>query len=189
MHALSLWPLGRWPLAALALVFTGCASGPRASMPALVQRATFDLGCPAQHIALYHIDQRSKAVLGCGRRLIYVEDCLDRGMERDCTWRNDTASLAQQSWPQSYHPQVAETQQAPPPARSIRTELFPPGYTPAPAGDPLAAPSDTPPQRLFRTDLEDDSAEPTNPESRTPRRVRTRLYDELVPDEIFERRR
>jgi hypothetical protein len=98
----SLWHICHVRLA-LVIVLAGvnmaCSSGPRATLTALSYRAVFDLGCPAQALQLHHLDDRSKAVAGCGRRLIYVEDCQRHGMSQSCTWMLDTPTLAQQAWP------------------------------------------------------------------------------------------
>jgi hypothetical protein len=162
----------------------GCATGPRANLRTLHNRAIFDLGCPAQQVQIYHLDNRSKVVMGCGRRLVYVEDCFDHGAKRECTWVNDTPSFAQQAWPQTYNAQMAVRGRTPRfgTERAIRTQLFPAGQEPSVAQP--AAPLESPPAttaprgRVFRTDLYRNGTERTDPKARTPRRVRTELYDE-----------
>jgi hypothetical protein len=82
----------------LVLTATGCASGPRATLPQLQQRAVHDLRCPAGYLQLAHIDQRTKLVSGCGRSLIYMEDCMEHGTDLLCSWRVDSPSQAMVMW-------------------------------------------------------------------------------------------
>lgn len=93
---------------ALFLLCVLAAPGCAASTPAptvggnlneLQARAAFDLGCPPQQLRLYNFDERSKGVVGCGRRLTYVHWCqLTDGVNR-CTWVLDTPTPSQHSWP------------------------------------------------------------------------------------------
>ena len=87
------------PFVWVALSCLGCASGPRADLRSLQYRSMFDLGCPAQGLELYHVDRRTKAVVGCGRRLVYVESCESFGTKRECTWMLDSPIFAQSAWP------------------------------------------------------------------------------------------
>ena len=132
----------------VAVAAFACATPQRANLAHLQYRAVFDLACPAQSLALYHIDERTKAVMGCGKQLVYVERC-DQGAGNTCSWELDSPSLAQGQWPQpapatSPPPQPAVTASAPQP-RTIPTELFgtsreavPARTTPAPSdGQPF----------------------------------------------------
>jgi hypothetical protein len=170
-HALS--------LATLALLLLGCASGPRAGLQALHNRAVLDLGCPAQQVYVYHLDGRTKAAMGCGRRLVYVEDCFTHGRRNECTWLMDSPSFAQQSWPQNQWAQDQVMHQGMPPA--------PMAVTPAAQSDRNRARG-----RVIPTDLYDDGKrEPTGPDGRPPRRVRTQLFGdeaEPVPEDVLLRR-
>lgn len=154
-------------IVALALLAAGCVTGPRAHLQALHNRAVVDLGCPAQHVYLYHLDGRTKTAMGCGRRLVYVEDCFVDGSQRQCTWLLDTPSFDQQAWPQSHAAQQAVGQQA--------------------VGQHAA-----PRARVYRTDLHGDASEPIDPNAQPPRRVRTQLFgEESAPmsDDVLLRRR
>lgn len=149
---------------ALTCLTAGCVTGPRAQLQALHQRAVVDLGCPAQHVYLYHLDGRTKTAMGCGRRLVYVEDCFVAGMERQCTWLLDSPSFEQQAWPQSYAAQQTAREQRAAPQRG----------------------------RVVRTDLYEDHSAPLDPSAQPPRRVRTQLFgDESAPmnDDVLIRRR
>jgi hypothetical protein len=77
---------------AAALDGAGCATGPSASEllsnRRLINRAAFDLDCPTQPLNIISIDERTRAVSGCGRQATYVEICdgpLDNAA-RTCTW-------------------------------------------------------------------------------------------------------
>lgn len=84
-----------------ALAATGCVTpAKRAPVTTLFHRAVYDLGCATQQLQLYHIDGRTKAMAGCGRRLVYVEHC-DPSLGRDgCSWVLDTPTFSQAQWPQ-----------------------------------------------------------------------------------------
>jgi hypothetical protein len=120
-------------------------------MAQLQTRAVYDLGCPAPQVAVYHLDTRTKAAVGCGRRLLYVESCQRIRGKHECTWVLDTPTFAQAQWPQLYAPRGAPTYVLMGPAqagtRPLATTLFdgrapaPPGPTPpAPGGQGPAAP-------------------------------------------------
>jgi hypothetical protein len=99
-----------------------CAAPQRANLAYLQYRAVFDLGCPAQSLALYHIDERTKAVNGCGKQLVYIERC-DQGAGNTCSWELDSPTFAQGQWTQPPPaPAVAATPA--PRQRTIPTELF-----------------------------------------------------------------
>jgi hypothetical protein len=63
----------------------GCA---HANSDQLTRRASFDLGCSADQIQVYEIDNRTRGVVGCGQRVTYVESCDGRRdhMMTECTW-------------------------------------------------------------------------------------------------------
>lgn len=87
-------------LTPLALVLVlGCASGPRATLPQLQHRATYDLACPPTYLRLAHVDPRTKIVSGCGRTLVYMEDCMEHGSDLLCSWRIDAPPMARAGWP------------------------------------------------------------------------------------------
>src|SRR5687768_15820840 len=124
----------------LLALLTGCATTHRAGLYQLQQRAVYDLGCPAQQLGVQHVDARTKVVMGCNRRLVYVEDCAAMSGTILCSWRVDTPSFAQQSWPTNYQSQLwflEQTRPGAPPAaapaaaaqggRPFHTELFEPG--------------------------------------------------------------
>jgi hypothetical protein len=193
--------LGLLAPVALAVASSGCVSTHRADLRALGHRAVYDLGCPIQHLQVDHVDARTKAVGGCGRRLIYVEDCDRHDGSITCTWRVDTPSVEQQTWPQAFAA-YQRPEAAAPLGRTLPTELFDPGEEPtvasAPA-DPLAMPPATAsPGRPFATDLFQPGTDRTPSErpprairsglqsdddapAPSPRKVRTELFPEPVP--------
>lgn len=145
-------------LAACAQMF-GCASGPRATLPRLQHRASYDLGCPAGYLQLDHVDERTKVVAGCGRHLVYLEDCMAVGSDLLCSWRIDSPASAQAPWAapstnaapaptaqpggRVYHThlydndsQRLENRTAPVPGRKVPTHLYG-GETAPPPADAL----------------------------------------------------
>ena len=116
----------------------GCASAPGATVQQLQTRAVFDLGCPHHQLMLYHIDGRTKAVAGCGRRLVYVQSCQRIRGQHECTWVLNTPTFAQTQWPahqRSTHPPgyvfVGE-RRTDAQGRPVATELFDPRGLPVP---------------------------------------------------------
>lgn len=99
------------------LFLMSCASGPRAGLPQLQHRATYDLTCPASYLRLAHVDQRTKIVSGCGRSLVYMEDCMEHGSQLLCSWRVDTPAVAQIT----HHAYTPPTSSA---GRVYRTHLY-----------------------------------------------------------------
>lgn len=177
-----LWHICQVRLALVVLfagVFCGCASGPRATLTALSYRAVFDLGCPVQALQLHHLDDRSKAVAGCGRRLIYVEDCQTHGMAQACTWLLDTPTIAQQTWPHAQPPPAA--------APVARAPAAPPSYHPSPPAAPTPVLG-----RPIRTDLDSSSqgaiAVPHRSGSEA-RPVQTDLFDTDDERDMLKHRR
>ena len=65
----------------------GCARPEPATAMDLRNRASFELGCPASALELVRIDDATGGVVGCGRRVVYVEKCEDR-----CRWAFDRES-------------------------------------------------------------------------------------------------
>ncbi len=159
--------------AALGSSTAGCATVQRATAEQLQYRATFDLGCPGGQLWLYHIDSRTKAVAGCGQRLVYLEQC--DALAGACSWTIDTPNALHAQGPRPvskpaaaqhssanhvtekprgrtirtglYGEDRARTAAKPPEPRQTPTELFggPPGKTGAPPGAPPAAPPAAPP--------------------------------------------
>ncbi|MBW2536999.1 MAG: hypothetical protein JRI55_36270 [Deltaproteobacteria bacterium] len=90
---------------ALPSLLVGCMPPKRASLDHLRVRAAFDLACPQQMVSLHYIDPRTRGVVGCGRRLAYLESCDDAGAEAVCTWQRDgqppdaTAAVAAATMP------------------------------------------------------------------------------------------
>lgn len=134
----------------------GCASAPGATVQQLQTRAVFDLGCPHHQLMLYHIDGRTKAVLGCGRRLVYVQSCQRIRGEHECTWVLNTPTFAQTQWPayqRSAQPRGYVFVREPPAdtqGRPVATELFdqsspgrthPAWSTPMPTGPAASQPA------------------------------------------------
>jgi hypothetical protein len=139
-------PCGSRALLALILGAASCslgcgASTAGASLAQLQNRAVFDLGCPGYQLSVYHVDSRTKAVTGCGRRLLYVESCQDIRGAQACTWVMNTPTFVQTQWPGLLTPQpttVVVQQQLPAPSlRPHATSLFDPG---------ARAPTAVPPQ-------------------------------------------
>lgn len=143
-------------LAVLMALGLACGCAPRthrAQLNQLHYRAVFDLACHAQAMQLYHVDARTKVVVGCGRRLIYQEDCATMGAHSVCSWRLDTPIAEQWAWPRplpTLPARVADCE----PDRGIHTELFDPGIRPpreiireAPYDDPLEVPPPEPQPR------------------------------------------
>jgi hypothetical protein len=70
----------------LAALLSACERPAPASAHQLRSRAAFELGCPPEQLELIRIDQTTGGVIGCGRRVVYVESC--RGSQR-CSWSFD----------------------------------------------------------------------------------------------------
>lgn len=99
-------------LLGLATALAGCISPRRATVRELHHRAVFDLGCPAESVRVQRTGARTQAVVGCGRRLVYVERC-DPALPHDeaCGWQLDTPSFAEIAWPQHQQAQRELEQQ------------------------------------------------------------------------------
>lgn len=88
-----------WLLIVGLFTTAGCAgSAPGATMEQLQRRAWLDSGCRPDQLVLLHVDTRTKALEGCGGRLIYVESCEHIRGEHSCTWVLDNASAATGGW-------------------------------------------------------------------------------------------
>jgi hypothetical protein len=101
---------------ALALSSLACATQ-RATLDQLAMRASFDHVCHPWELEIYAIDERTRAVVGCGRRTAYVEDCV-RGR---CTWIVDASSFTP--------PEPAGVDRWAPPASSAQSSATP-GWPP-----------------------------------------------------------
>jgi hypothetical protein len=82
-------------LAALA----GCAvqPAPAASPYQLQLRSSFDLACPAAWVRVYELGPSTRGAEGCGRRLTYLETCVEVGSAERCTWVADVAGALERS--------------------------------------------------------------------------------------------
>ena len=161
-------------MGAVALSSVGCASGPRANLRALQYRSVFDLGCPAQGLQLHHVDRRTKVVVGCGRRLVYVESCETHGLNKECTWMLDSPVYAQTSWPEVPTVPVAVA----PASVPHPTVVLAPAPPPAPEEG-----------RPIRTDLDGREQTVIPPRRDARRPVRTDLFDDEDQARILEHRR
>jgi len=141
----------------LLLALGGAACGPAgATQDQLLSRATFDLECPAPQVQVQDLGNRQRGVLGCGRRLTYVEVCEQRVDGNHCAWVINAA-------PWAYGPPMNKRPPTPPgtwfystPRPSQpggrggppRPEPFPQGTAPPPIS-PMPPPSPPPPGRVL----------------------------------------
>ena len=111
------------------------AAPPAATVQQLMQRASYDLQCPLGYMGLYHLDSLTKVVSGCGRRLVYEEQCQSSAAGAACTWRLEPTPVAiapvafspsspPVSNPTPYAP-AAGTGSAPPPPPKSPVEYLP----------------------------------------------------------------
>jgi hypothetical protein len=82
----------RWPWILAGVMALSCVTPRAASPELLVARASFDFGCPRESLTIHAFDARTRAVVGCGQRATYVEDC--RAPGRACTWIADVGPIA-----------------------------------------------------------------------------------------------
>jgi hypothetical protein len=77
----------------------GCARPEPATAQQLRARAGFELGCPAEELELVQLDRSTGGVIGCGRRVVYVESC---SSGPSCTWSFDreAPAIGWGAWPQ-----------------------------------------------------------------------------------------
>ena len=76
------------------ILLPSCVPAKPASLAQLRMRAAFDLGCPLHLLQVYPLDARSRAVVGCGHRLAYVEVCEPHHGRTGCGWVLDSPSWA-----------------------------------------------------------------------------------------------
>ncbi len=171
-------------LIAIAVSTGGCAATQRATLEQLGHRAAFDFGCPGGQLWLYHIDSRTKAVTGCGQRLVYLEHC--DALANICSWTIDTPTIAQARWnQQEATPPWAGTLTGWPPRtgsagrpHSQPLGARPPSGTAAGAATAGSAPTE-PRGRVIRTDLYGPDMARTKPQPLDPRSPPTSLFGEL----------
>ncbi|MBI4701988.1 MAG: hypothetical protein HY744_12690 [Deltaproteobacteria bacterium] len=187
-------------LATAAVLPLGCAGPQPASLRALYYRAQVDLDCPGPYLQLQHLDSRSKLVVGCQRRLVYVQSC-DDGPKRDCTWKVDSPVMANADWAAGRttppgapagptHAGTYGEGPAPPGADGsappLATALFAPGEAPRP-GQPGPAARTYPPGASrsipIHTELTAPGTAPPTPPAwpDTRRPYPTELFDPLPP--------
>lgn len=141
------WQLGfHWIALAVAC---GCASAPGATMQQLQRRAWLDSGCAPSQLVLLHVDKRTKALEGCGQRLIYVESCEQIRGEYACTWvlNNPTYTRSQWQAPGQEGGGAGQPGMSSPVYRRPAATSFPPDVIPPPpVSNPL--PSEYLPRQL-----------------------------------------
>lgn len=191
----------------LAALSGGCAPPRPATLAELQHRSVFDLGCPSYQLRLHHIDQRTKVVVGCGRRLIYVHSCDRQGPAGGaCTWLLDTPSFTAAEWPQHQAASTPATQpivyltpavqcpggqtqpvvvkiESAAPGRRVATELLSGGVAPpaGPAAGPAAGPPPDSPDPRIRTELFPPPAGSDQSAAAPSRAYRTELFDRPKP--------
>lgn len=73
-----------------AILLLGCGGAARpATLQQLQHRATFDLACSPLQLQLVSVDERTKAVSGCGRWAVYVQQCETIEDSVVCSWLVD----------------------------------------------------------------------------------------------------
>jgi hypothetical protein len=125
----------------------GCA-GPGASAEQLMARATFDLECPQPQVQIHDLGDRVRGVVGCDRRLSYVEVCETRPDGTHCAWVINAPAWA-------YGPPLDKRPPTPagtwlyttPPPSPHAPPGHPPGVQP-PGQPPPPGPGAPPPQTL-----------------------------------------
>ena len=70
---------------------------PAASPYQLQLRSSFDLACPAAWVHVYELAPHTRGAEGCGRRLTYLESCVEVGGAARCTWVADVAGALERS--------------------------------------------------------------------------------------------
>lgn len=162
--------------ACVTVLLGACTPTKRATLDQLRVRSAFDLGCPQQMITLHYVDQRTRGVVGCGRRLAYLESCDQSGR---CTWQLDQrpegVRAAAQVTPVAPLPAAAAAiMGTPSPARmGLLCQVVPLAGTPTEAGSakPAAPPADGAPDTRHGGGEPAPGAQPTTP------------YDQLDPFE------
>jgi hypothetical protein len=88
-------------LAAAVLSSAACATTTYPSpRERLLNRAAYDLQCPAQALTVTSLDHETRAIQGCGHQATYVLVCdaaIDNVMRR-CTWLANTANVTPTDW-------------------------------------------------------------------------------------------
>lgn len=133
-----------------ALLLAACA-GPGATAEQLKARATFDLECPEPEVQVHDLGARVRGVVGCGRRLSYVEVCETRPDGTHCAWVINAPAWAYGPPADKRPPTPAGTWMytTPPPQPSAPPSLPQPSSpqpsSPQPGRQPGAAPGATVP--------------------------------------------
>jgi hypothetical protein len=119
----------------------GCAvqAAPAASPYQLQLRSSFDLACPAAWVRVYELDARTRGAEGCGRRLTYLQSCVEVGGAERCTWVADVAGALERSASTNGNAQPRAPACVPPPSAPV-----PPAATASASGvaSAPAAPAD-----------------------------------------------
>ncbi len=68
---------------AITLSSSGCFLGATDGKKAVMDRATFDMGCGTGGLEVQELVNDTYGVTGCGKRATYVLDCTD-GWKTDC---------------------------------------------------------------------------------------------------------
>lgn len=125
-----------------ALLLAACA-GPGATAEQLKARATFDLECPEPEVQVHDLGARVRGVVGCGRRLSYVEVCETRPDGTHCAWVINAPAWSYGPPADKRPPTPAGTWMytTPPPQPSVPGVVQPPVVPPAP---PVPAPAQPP---------------------------------------------
>jgi hypothetical protein len=109
-----------------------CAPARPATAAELRSRAAFELGCPASSLELVRIDESTGGVMGCGRRVVYIERCDDRcrwSFDREApapTWGGWATAAPVAGHPPRQHPFVTTTVRTAPEPESEWRERVPP---------------------------------------------------------------
>jgi hypothetical protein len=87
-------------VAAALLGSASCATTYPSPRERLMNRAAYDLECPAEALTVTRLDEETRAVEGCGHRATYVLICDGPvgNLGRRCTWLANTATLATSEW-------------------------------------------------------------------------------------------
>jgi hypothetical protein len=125
------------------VALAGCAvqPAPAASPYQLQLRSSFDLACPAAWVRVYELDARTRGAEGCGRRLTYLQSCVEVGGAERCTWVADVAGALERSASGNGNAQAKAPVCAPPPVPvPPAATASAPGVASAPAApaDPFA---------------------------------------------------
>lgn len=72
-------------LSALSLFVLSFGGGCASSIHEVTGKASQDLQCPVSQLTVTDIDGRTRRVQGCGKEVVFVEDCT---AAPPCRWRN-----------------------------------------------------------------------------------------------------